>query len=62
MLAIETTNHPPYKYQVNPNNVMAHNGKFVIPFADTMHKMWDTSSIFGLYPMSFKTALGKVNE
>ena len=61
-LASKEQSHPPYKYQVNPNNVMAHDGKFVIPFADTIGKMWDSGSIFGCYPMGFKAALGKVNE
>lgn len=54
--------YPPYKFQVNPNNVLGHNGDFVLPFADTMAKMWDSGAIFSVYPWSFKSALGKVNE
>ena len=54
--------HPPYKYQVNPNNVMGHNGDFVVPFAETMGKMWDSGSYFSVYPWGFKSSLGKVNE
>ena len=54
--------HPMYKYQVNPNNVMGHQGDFVLPFAETMGKMWDSSAIFSVYPWGFKSALGKVNE
>ena len=53
---------PPYKYQVNPNNVMGHQGDFVMPFAETMAKMWDSGAIFSVYPWGFKGALGKVNE
>ena len=52
----------PYKYQVNPNNPMGHNGDFVLPFAETVAKMWDSGSIFSVYPWSFKGALGKVKE
>lgn len=54
--------HPSYKYQVNPNNVLGHNGDFVLPFAETLGKMWDSGAIFSVYPWSFKSALGKVNE
>ena len=54
--------HPAYKYQVNPNNTMGHNGDFVLPFAETMGKMWDSGSYFSVYPWGFKSALGKVNE
>ena len=54
--------NPPYKFSVNPNNLMGHKGQFVQPFAETMVKMWDSSSVFSCYPMSFKSALGKVNE
>ena len=54
--------HPPYKYQVNPNNVMGHNGDFVQPFAECMGKMWDSGAIFSVYPWGFKSALGRINE
>ena len=54
--------HPPYKYQVNPNNPMGQNGDFVVPFAETMGKMWDSGSYFSVYPWGFKSSLGKVNE
>ena len=47
---------------MNPNNVMGHKGDFVVPFTETMGKMWDSSAIFSVYPWSFKSALGKVNE
>lgn len=58
----ENRKYPPYKYQVNPNNMLGHSGNFVLPFADTMVKMWDSGAIFSVYPWSFKSALGKVNE
>ena len=51
-----------YKYQVNPNNVMGHNGNFVLPFSDTVGKMWEPSGLFSVYPWGFKGAIGKVNE
>ena len=53
---------PPYKFQVNPNNAMGHSGDFVLPFAETMGKMWDSGALFSVYPWGFKGALGKVNE
>ena len=53
--------HPPYKFQVNPNNVMGHQGDFVLPFAEAVGKMWDSNAIFSVYPWGFKGALGKVN-
>ena len=54
--------HPPYKYQVNPNNPMGHSGDFVMPFVETIGKMWDSGALFSVYPWGFKGALGKVNE
>ena len=41
---------------------MGQNGDFVVPFAETMGKMWDSGAYFSVYPWGFKTSLGKVNE
>jgi hypothetical protein len=41
---------------------MGHSGDFVMPFAETMGKMWDSGALFSVYPWGFKGALGKVNE
>ena len=34
----------------------------MLPFGETMGKMWDSGAMFSVYPWGFKGALGKVNE
>ena len=41
---------------------MSCKGEFVKPYAETMDKMWNSSTYFSVSPIAFKNALGKVKE
>ena len=47
---------------MNIANFLGCRGDFARPYAETVDKMWNSSTMFSVYPYNFKSSLGKVNE
>ena len=53
---------PNWKDQMNPANFLSAKGDFARPYAETVDKMWNSSTMFSVHPYSFKSGLAKVND
>ena len=51
-----------WRDQMNPANFLGAKGNFARPYAETVDRMWNSSTMFSVHPYAFKSGLANVNE